>query len=258
MITAIVLTHNSEKTIQQCLNSLKWTDKIVVIDSGSSDQTVLICTESGASVYSHPYKNYGDQLNYALTLVNSDWVLVVDSDECVTQKLADSVKNAAVMPDQSIYSGYKISRKSYFLNKPVLHGGWYPDFVLRLFLKQKGTYKERELGSSPVVQGSIGKLKGDLIHHPYDTLNDYFVKFHRYADAWAREMHKKDKKCRLIHLLLWPPARFLKMFVLKAGFLDGIYGFILSVLTAFYIFTKYLKLYDYQLHKPSNSKKSNS
>ena len=247
MISAVILTFNSQNTIRTCLTSLNWVDNLLVIDSGSTDQTLTICQELGSSIQAHPYKNYGDQLNFALTLVKTKWVLVVDSDEYVTEELTDAIRTMIKEPGEPRFKGFKIPRKSFFLNKPILHGGWYPDYVLRLFMVTKAHYKERELGSSPVIQGEIGKLKGDLIHHPYDTLDAYLRKFNRYADAWAREMHKQGKKCRLLHLLLWPPARFIKMYLLQAGFLDGLHGFILSSLTAFYVLTKYLKLYEYQV-----------
>jgi glycosyltransferase involved in cell wall biosynthesis len=135
MITVIVLTYNSEATLGRCLDSLTWAENVLVVDSGSSDKTVKICEEFGVSIHYREYKNYGDQLNYALTLVETEWVLIVDSDEYLSSQLADSIQQTLAASEQSAQNGYKLARLSYFMQKPIRHGGWYPDYVLRFFKK---------------------------------------------------------------------------------------------------------------------------
>jgi len=241
-LCAIVLTHNSSDTLEKCLESIKWITDIVIVDSGSTDKTIEIAKTYTDRIYYNKYINYGKQLNWALKRITSDWILVVDSDEALTEELSKNVRK--LMRNRPVPDGYYIARKNSFLGKPVNYCGWYPDYVLRLFRQDGAVYKDRELGSSVESKGSKGNLNGDLIHQPYRNLEHYFYKFNKYTDLAAKEILKRKHRVGIFHLVLWPFGKFFKMYVLKKGFLDGVVGIVVCALGAFYVFSKYAKVWE--------------
>lgn len=241
-LTAIVLTKNSQDTIKRCLESLMWVGEILVVDSFSTDQTLEICRAYTDKILQHPYSNYGEQLNWALQKVSTPWVLVIDSDEEVTPALKEEIQS--LFKGGEMLDGYYLPRKSFFLGRWLSHGGWYPDYVLRLFQKGRGKYKERELGSTILLRGEKGYLRGDILHRPYRDLSHYLEKFNYYTDRASEEYKKRGKRVGWWDLLLRPPLRFFKMYVLKKGFLDGRQGFILAVVSSFYVFFKYARTWE--------------
>ncbi|HEX68094.1 MAG TPA: glycosyltransferase family 2 protein [bacterium] len=238
-LSVVVLTYNSARTLERCLKSVQFADEILIVDSGSTDETLEIAKIYTSRILHHPYINYGKQLNWAIEKVKGDWILVVDSDEEVTPELAQEIKNAV---RENEMDGYYLPRISEFMGKRLIHV-WAQDKVLRLFRKGKAKYKERELGSSPIVEGELGNLRGYLLHFPYKDLTHYLEKFNFYTSCAAREIRKK-RKATLFDLLLRPPAKFIKMFFIKRGFLDGIPGLIMCMLSAFYVFVKYAKAWE--------------
>ncbi len=238
-LSAIVLTYNSSGTLEKCLESIKWIPDIVIVDSGSTDETIEIAKTYTDRIYYNKYVNYGKQLNWALGKVTNDWILVVDSDEAVTAELSKNIEK--LIKNKPVLNGYYIPRKNYFLGKPVNYCGWYPDYVLRLFRREEAVYKDRELGSSVELKGEKGHLCGNLIHQPYRDLEHYFCKFNKYTDSAAKEMLKKKRRIGMFYLILWPFGKFFKMYILKRGFLDGAVGIVVCALGAFYVFSKYAK-----------------
>ncbi|MBU0477081.1 glycosyltransferase family 2 protein [bacterium] len=241
-LSAIILTHNSSDTLEKCLESIKWITDIVIVDSGSTDRTIEIAKTYTDRVYYNKYVNYGRQLNWALKKIANDWILVVDSDEAVTTELSRNIEK--LIKSRPALNGYYITRKNYFLGKPVNYCGWYPDYVLRLFQCEKAVYKDRELGSSVELKGKKGYLCGDLIHQPYRNLEHYFQKFNKYTDLAAKEILKRKHRIGIFHLVLWPFGKFFKMYILKMGFLDGAVGIVVCTLGAFYTFSKYAKAWE--------------
>ena len=241
-LCAVVLTYNSSDTLEKCLENIKWITDIVIVDSGSTDKTIEIAKTYTDRIYYNKYINYGKQLNWALQRITSDWILVVDSDEALTEELSKNVRK--LMRNRPVPDGYYIARKNSFLGKPVNYCGWYPDYVLRLFRREGAVYKDRELGSSVELKGSIGYLKGDLTHQPYRNLEHYFQKFNKYTDLAAKEILKRKNRTGIFHLILWPFGKFFKMYILKRGFLDGIVGIVVCALGAFYVFSKYAKAWE--------------
>ncbi len=240
-ISVIIITHNEEKNILACLESVKWADEIVVVDSFSTDNTKKLAEEFGARIFQAKWQGYGKQKNYALSCASMDWILSLDADERVTPELAEEIQ--VVIQNHEI-DGYQICRKAYFLNKWIRHSGWYPDYCLRLFRKGRGVFAEKQVHEYVELNGKMGRLKGAMLHYTDNNLNHYLTKLVRYTSLAADELSVRNKKASLGDLIARPLFIFLKMYILKKGFLDGMHGFILAVLSSFYVFVKYAKLWE--------------
>lgn len=240
-IAALLIAYNEEKNIRDCLDSIKWCDEIVVVDSYSEDKTVEISREFTEKVYQREFDNFAAQRNYALEQVKSDWVLVIDADERVTEELKLEIKKV-VSSDKPV-QGYKIARKNYFLGKWIKYCGWYPDYTLRLFRKKGATYSGQVHEGLNIV-GEIPNLKNALIHYTYDNLDHYLEKINHYTTLAADDMYLKGKEKRLSYILLRPVFEFVKKYILKKGFLLGRQGLFLSIISAYYQFLKYIKLWE--------------
>ncbi|MFH1860495.1 MAG: glycosyltransferase family 2 protein [bacterium] len=240
-ISVIIITHNEEKNISECLKSVKWADEIVVVDAFSHDDTKKLAEEFGAKVFQTEWQGYGKQKNYALSCATMDWILSIDADERITPELADEIQGVMQNPKMD---GYQICRKAYFLGKWIRHSGWYPDYCLRLFHKGRGVFAEKQVHEYVELSGSIGQLDGAMLHYTDNNLNHYLSKLGRYTTLAADELGAKGKKASLGDLIIRPLFIFFKMYILKKGFLDGIHGFVLAVLSSFYVFVKYAKLWE--------------
>jgi glycosyltransferase involved in cell wall biosynthesis len=239
-ISVAIITHNEAQNIRGCLESVKWADEIVVVDNGSTDSTLEICREYGAHIYREEWKGYSRQKNSAIEKTRNDWVLSLDADERVSLELRREIE-AVLAKDPSI-DGYFFPRKNFFLGRWIQHCGWYPDLNLRLFRKSRGRFLERAVHERIEVQGKTGTLKNPLVHETYRSLSDFFLRMDRYSTLAAREMHQEGRRYCWIDAFFRPPFTFLQMYLLRAGFLEGYDGFLLSVLYAFYTFAKYSKL----------------
>ncbi len=239
-ISVAIITKNEERNIRECLESVRWADEIVVVDNGSSDETVRICREFGARVFEEEWKGYSGQKNSAVEKTRNEWVLSLDADERVNPELRREIE-AALREDSSI-DGYFMPRKNFFLGRWIRYCGWYPDRNLRLFRKSLGLFQERAVHEKVELRGKTAVLQHPLIHETYRSLSEYFERMNRYSSLAAREMRGEGRKCRFTDLILRPPFTFLQMYVLRAGFLEGYFGLLLSLLYSFYTFAKYAKL----------------
>ncbi len=246
-ISAVVITYNEEDNIRRCLESLSWVDEIVVVDSYSQDDTKKIVSDFTDKIYDVEWEGFGKKKEFARKKASSEWVLSVDCDEVITPDLKDEVLKAVNEKDN--YDGYYIPRRSNFLGKWMNHSGWYPDYVLRLFKKEKAKFNQALVHEKIEVFGKIGYLKNSLLHYTDPDIKSYLSKLDFYTTLNAEELLKKKKKTKVFDFILRPLGIFFKMFFLKRGFLDGIHGFILAVLSSFYVFIKYAKLWDLQRKK---------
>ena len=239
-ISVAIITKNEERNIRDCLESVRWADEVVVVDNGSTDDTLKICREYRARVYEEEWKGYSGQKNSAIEKTRNEWVLSLDADERITPELRQEIE-AALQGNPSI-DGYFIARKNFFLGRWIRYCGWYPDLNLRLFRKSRGRFRERSVHEKVDLQGKAATLKNPLIHETYRSLSDFFQRMDRYSTLAAREMHREGRKYHFHDLHFRPPFTFLQMYFLRAGFLEGYFGFLLSSLYSFYNLAKYSKL----------------
>jgi glycosyltransferase involved in cell wall biosynthesis len=240
-ISAMINTYNEEKNITDCLKSLQWVDELVVVDSGSTDKTVQIAHQYAHKVVSVPSGDFSEIRNGGLQYLTSDWVLIVDADERVTVDLQAEIQN--IITGNPIEVGFSIPRKNLFMGYWIRNCGWYPDYVLRLFRNSPQHRFSGRVHESVILNGKTNKLSNPLIHYTYESLEQYLNKFNRYTTLAAEMMYEKGRKANLIHLCIRPQLEFIKMFIFKAGFKDGIYGLVVAYMSSMYVFVKFAKLW---------------
>jgi len=239
-ISVAIITKDEEQNIRDCLESVKWADEVVVVDNGSTDNTLKICREYGALVFQEEWKGYSRQKNSSIDKTRNEWVLSLDADERVSPDLHREI--AGALDGDPSPDGFFIARKNFFLGRWIRHCGWYPDFNLRLFSEEPGRFQERAVHERVELRGKAATLKQPLIHETYRSLAGFLQRMDRYSTLAAREMHSQGKRYRFRHIFFHPPFTFLQMYFLRAGFLEGHTGFLLSSLYSFYTFAKYAKL----------------
>lgn len=240
MISIAIITYNEEKNIRSALESVKWADEIVVVDSFSTDRTQEICREYTDKVIHNEFSGYADQKSVAVSMTTQPWVFVLDADERVTDGLRDEIID--LLKSDPSKDGYYVARKNYFGKRWIRHGGWWPDHTLRLFRREKGTFKSREVHERVVVDGETGYLKNPIEHFTYEDVNDYMQRMQTYSTLSAIELFKKGRRSGILDIVFRPAATFCKMLLLRLGILDGIYGIMLAWLYSVYTYRKYIKL----------------
>jgi len=243
-ISVAIITKDEEANIRECLESVKWVDEIVVVDNESTDQTRQICQSYQAQVFREQWQGFSRQKNSAIEKTRNEWVLSLDADERVTPELRREIEQ--VLERDPAVDGYYIPRKNFFLGRWIRYGGWYPDFNLRLFRKRLGRFRQREVHERVEIQGQVGYLKHPLLHITYRSLGEYFERMNRYSTLAAQEMFREGRSFRFRDAFFRPPFTFLQMYLLRAGFLEGYFGFLLAGLYSFYTFAKYSKLKELQ------------
>ena len=240
-VSVTIITMNEEANIQACLESVSWADEVLVSDSGSIDRTVEICREYNAKIFNDKWLGFGKQKNLIASRAKNNLVLNIDADERVTPDLRKEIETVL---NQDDCDGYNIPRKNFFGNRWVRYCGWYPDYNLRLYRKDKGSFNERDVHEAVKIDGKVGYLNAPLVHYTYRDISDYLKRMDRYSTLAAEEMLKNGRKVSYLSILSRPIATFLKMFFLQKGFLEGYRGLILSGLYASYTFSKYAKLWE--------------
>jgi len=230
-LSIAMITKNAQKNIEKSVKSILFADEIVVVDSGSSDNTVEICKKMGCKVMQKEWMGFGKQKQFAIDNCKNDWIFVLDSDEVITKKLQDEILSA--IDTNNSYNGYKIARLNYFFGQPVKHCGLYPDYTVRLFKKGFGKFSNDKVHEKIIIQGKVGTLKNHMLHFAYENIDEFISKQNRYSSLNAK--HNRLKA------LLNPYWTFLKIYFLKKGFLDGWRGFVIAKLYAQYTFWKYIK-----------------
>lgn len=234
-ISALIICRNEEKNIEDCIKSVIWCDEIIIIDSFSTDNTISIAGKYSANIFQTEWKGFAEQRKFALTKVNSEWIFSLDADERCTEELKNEIKD--ILSRNNIAdNGFEIPRKSFFLNKWIRHGGWYPNHQLRLFRKDFADLTDRLVHESYIVTGTTGKLMNDILHYTVTSVSEYVNKINAYSDLSALEKVDK-KKIRFIDILILPRLAFFQQFVLKGNFLDGTGGLMVS---KFHMMTKLL------------------
>jgi glycosyltransferase involved in cell wall biosynthesis len=247
-VSAIVVCFNEEKNIGRCLESLRWCDEIVVVDSFSTDTTVEICKQFTDRVLQRTWAGYRDQKAFAHSQATKEWVILVDSDERVPAALQDEIREA-LRKDGGMYAGYAIPRLVFYLKRWWRRGGWYPDYDVRLFRRDRATWGGNDPHEKILVDGRVRKLQQPLHHFTYRDIADHLERINRFTSVSARELKRDGRRARLSDALLRPAARFFSSYVLKRGFMEGFAGFYVAVTAAVYVFLKYAKLWELNLEE---------
>ncbi len=249
-ISVIIITKNAASTLRACLESVAWATEIIVVDSGSSDDTLKISREFTDKVIEHSWLGFGPQKNYALQQAKHEWVLSIDADEWLDSKLITEIQHAIQAPESAIYS---LPRCSKFCGQFIKHGAWGNDRVTRLFKRNSARFSNDQVHEKLVYQGNVKKLQHWLWHDSCDNLTTAITKMNDYSSLSAQMKLAQGKHGSLASALFRGFWTFLKAYIFKAGFLDGKAGFILSWVTAQGSYYRYLKLL-YLQEAPNDSK----
>lgn len=239
-ISVFIITHNEEQNIRACLESVTWADEIVLLDDGSEDETIAIAKEFTDKIHIKEWRGFAEQKRAAMALCSHEWALSLDADERVRPELADEI--ARLLAGNPGENGYRIARRSYFLNKWMKHCGWYPGYQVRLFRREKTTVSRSRVHEGFLVQGSIGTLQNDIDHYSHPSLHDSLAKLNRYSSLEALDRLDR-KKVRWYDFLTHPLSAFWIKYIAQKGFLDGMHGFLLSWISAFLKMVMYMKLW---------------
>jgi glycosyltransferase involved in cell wall biosynthesis len=241
-VSAVIITKNEEAMLPDCLSSLEWVDEIVVVDSGSTDRTVEIAMGCGARISQFDdWPGFGPQKNRAIELATGDWVFSIDADERVSKELAAEIR--AVAGGAGSYAAYAMPRLSSYCGRYMRHSGWWPDYVTRLFRRGQARFSDDLVHERLIVDGTVGKLAGTLVHESFAGLEEVLEKVNRYSSLSAEQMARAGRRGSLTGAVLHGVGAFVRTYVLKAGFLDGREGFMLAVSNAEGAYYKYAKLW---------------
>jgi len=246
-ISVILITKNEEVNIRECLETITWANEIIVVDAGSTDRTTEIAKEYTQKIYSRPWDGYGVAKNYGLAQSKSDWILSLDADERISPELQKEILEKISSVDSSV-AAMSMPRRANFLGRWIDHCGWYPGRITRVFRRSSGRFSEERVHERLEITGNTIPLNSDLLHYTDPDLKHYFEKFNKYTSLAAEELRERRRGFSLLNLIINPLWVFFRMYILKLGFLDGIPGFILCVLSANYVFTKYAKLWEKSNH----------
>ena len=247
-VSAIVVCFNEEERIEDCLESLRWCDEVVVVDSFSTDRTPDICRRYTDRFIQRPWAGYREQKAYAHSQATQDWVLLVDADERVTVDLQKEILEVLAR-DSDQYAGYAVPRLVHYLDRWWRRGGWYPDYDVRLFRRDRATWGGSDPHEKIIVPGAVRRLRHPLHHYSYRNMEDHLGRVNRFTSISSRELKKAGERWRLSDVLLRPPGRFFRSYVLKGGFMEGFAGFYVAVTAAVYVFLKYAKLWEIELEE---------
>jgi glycosyltransferase involved in cell wall biosynthesis len=237
-LSAILITKNEAKNISDCLDALAFCDERIVVDSGSADQTVELARSKGARVVAHAWQGFGPQKNFALSLAEGDWVLSIDADERVSPALAAEIRHA-IAAGPAV--GYELSRSSTFCGRRMRHSGWNPDHVLRLFRRGQARFSDDAVHERVICNGTVARLSQPLLHYPVERLEDAFSRADRYSTAGAEMLAKSGKRVSFMTGIWHGLWTFIRVYFLRAGFLDGREGFLLAVANAEGTYYRYMK-----------------
>ncbi len=240
-ISVTIITKNEERNIARCLDSVRWADEIVVVDSGSEDRTKEICRQYNCVLHEATWLGFGKTKKLAVNLASHDWILSIDADEELTPKLINEIKE--LLKNGPEYQGYRIKRHSFYLGKRVRFCGWNRDYTLRLFNRKSGNFNDKSVHEYVVLNGKISRFKHPMLHYTYPDLSSHQRKIKLYAELSAENMFRAGKKSNLTDARCRAALKFLKMYILQMGFLDGKTGWLLSVNSARGVYWKYFLLW---------------
>lgn len=252
-LSVAIITKNEEKRISKCLESISFADEILVVDSGSSDNTVAVVKSFGCKVLLKPWQGYAKQKQFAVDNCANNWVLILDADERIPPQTADGIHKIIDQPKQK-FSSYSFHRKNFFHNRWIRHCGWWPDRIVRLVDRRKGHFSNHLVHESWISEGEVKELDFVIEHFSFETYSDLIHKMEIYSSLAALEMYRNGKAIKWYSPITHGLWMFIRTYVLELGMLEGFDGFIISTLNSGGSFLKYAKLREIMLNKrPTNS-----
>ncbi len=238
MLSAVVVARNEAERIGRCLDSLRFADEVLVLDGGSTDATCEVARAHGARVEVHPFSDFSSQRRHAASLALHPWVLSVDADEEITPELAQEIRAAAESPGPV---AWRIPTLDYMFGKWIRHGGWYPQYHIRLFQKKRGSW-QGAVHEAWRADGPVGTLRHPILHRSHLEVSDFIAKLNRYTSVAAAERHRAGERVSFARLVFEPPAYFAYKYLWQRGFLDGAHGWVLASLLSWYRMTELAKI----------------
>ena len=243
-ITATIITFNEQENIEAAIESLRpIVDDIVVVDSESTDETVEIARRLNARVFIRPWEGYSKQKNFAAEQANFDWIFSLDADERVSPELADEILQLKTESDIK-YTCFEMPRRTFYLGSWIRYSGWYPDYKSRLHRKDKAEWTGEFVHESLLTEGAIARLEHSILHYTVRNASDHHLRIDRYTTLAAKERFERGKRASFLSIGVSPLLVFIKTFILKLGFLDGIPGLAIAWFAAHYVFLRQLKLWE--------------
>jgi glycosyltransferase involved in cell wall biosynthesis len=239
-VSVVIAARNEAANIEACVASVRWAREVIVVENDSTDDTIELAKRAGATVMSHPFTTIGAQRNAAIERAISDWILVVDADERGSPSLGEEIRQVVVAPVGR--DAFKVPRRNFFLGREVKHGGWASDRPIRLF-RSTLRYNASRVHEHVDVNGEAGELTESLTHSTYTSLDDYFEKLDRYSRWWAEDRYERGRRAGPLSVVFRPPARFVSMYLLRGGWMDGGAGAVLCSLAAASVMAKYARLW---------------
>jgi len=243
-VSVTVITKNEAADIAAALESVSWADEVIVVDSGSTDATTAIARRFTSRVVEREWPGYIAQKNYAASIASHDWILSLDADERVTPALATEIRHA--MSGTPAVAAYRIPRVTWHLGRWIRTTDWYPDFQTRLYDRRSAEWTGQYVHEAVSVRGGVGRFAGELQHFAYRDIADHLETIDRYTTYAARQMFESGRRAGAAQLVAHPPLAFLRNYLAHRGVLDGMPGFIISALNAYYVFLKFAKLWEMQ------------
>jgi glycosyltransferase involved in cell wall biosynthesis len=241
-ITACIITYNEERNIRDCLRSVEWADEVVVVDSYSKDRTVEIAREFTDKVVRREWNGINDQRRFAQDQAGHEWVFNLDADERASAELAREI--ASLDLESRDIDGYLVPRRAFYLGRWIKHGGWYPDYKLRLYRKAKGRFLDNDPHDTVELDGRTAKLRGEIEHYTYRDISDQLAQIQKFSTTRAEQFMHSGRKFSYLQLLFRPPWKFFNTYILRLGLLDGMAGFIISALSAYHVFVTWAKFWE--------------
>ena len=244
-LSVIVITFNEERNIIACLESVSWAREIIVVDSFSADRTVELAKTFTDRVFQREWMGYAASKEFALGNVSNEWVFWIDADERVSGDLAKEIQDEISCPADKC--AYEMGRRAHFIGRWIKHSGWYPGYVVRLFRRTAASFTLARVHEKVNIRGPIGRLRTSLDHFTDENLFHYFWKLNRYTSLAAEEVSESQRIIFVYHLIFKPLYMFIKMYFFQFGFLDGMHGLVLSLLSSGHVFIKYAKMWERKL-----------
>jgi glycosyltransferase involved in cell wall biosynthesis len=238
-ISVTLITLNEAENLRRALESVAWADEIIVVDSGSTDGTPELAAQLGARVTHQPWLGYGAQKNVAHRMAKNPWILNIDADEAVSPELAREIQAWIASPESAQSGGATMPRKTFYWNRWILHGGWYPNRIARLGKNQSSRWTEPKVHEKLLIEGQIAEFRNPILHFSFKNIHDQVTRNIRYAKEGAEHLVARNHNVRVFHLIFKPIGKFIECYLLKRGFLDGLAGFVIAINASHSMFLKY-------------------